>query len=61
MEIQKIIKELRGERDRIDTLILALEHLNSGPRSGRPPKALQELRAKIEAARQGRNPSKRRT
>lgn len=44
MEIVHIIKELRAELQRIDTLIVALEGLHSGRRRGRPPKALLEFR-----------------
>lgn len=43
MEIVHIIKELRAELQRIDTLIVALEGLHSGRRRGRPPKALLEF------------------
>lgn len=45
MNVIAIIKELRQELERIDTLILALETLQAGKRRGRPPKALQDLRA----------------
>jgi len=48
MDVHKIIDELRSERERIDTLILAFEQLKGGRRRGRPPKLLQELRAKTE-------------
>ena len=45
MDIVSIISELRKELERIDGLILALEALQAGRRRGRPPKALQKLRA----------------
>ncbi len=45
MDVVTIINELRRELERIDALILALESLQSGRRRGRPPKALQDLRA----------------
>jgi hypothetical protein len=44
MDLQKMIAELRTERDRLDQAILALERLVAGKqkRRGRPPKLLQE-------------------
>ena len=48
MDIVTIIKELRQELERIDTLILALDSLHTGRRRGRPPKLLQELRRGAE-------------
>lgn len=45
MDVVEIIKELRQELERIDSLILALDSLQSGRRRGRPPKLLQQLRA----------------
>ena len=45
MDVIGIINELRKELERIDGLIIALESLQSGRRRGRPPKALQQLRA----------------
>jgi hypothetical protein len=45
MNVVTIINELRQELERIDGLILALESLRSGRKRGRPPKALQALRA----------------
>lgn len=45
MDIVRIIKELRGELERIDALILALERLQIGRKRGRPPKLLQQLRS----------------
>lgn len=51
MDVVAILNELRKELERIDTLILALDSLQSGRRRGRPPKLLQELRS---GARLGR-------
>lgn len=45
MDVIAIINELRKELERIDGLIIALESLQAGRRRGRPPKALQQLRA----------------
>ena len=45
MDVVSIINELRKELERIDGLIIALEALQAGRRRGRPPKALQQLRA----------------
>jgi hypothetical protein len=45
MDVVEIIKELRQELERIDSLILALDMLQSGRRRGRPPKLLQQLRS----------------
>jgi hypothetical protein len=53
MDVVEIIKDLRQELERIDSLILALDMLQSGRRRGRPPKLLQELRqakSRTEAA-----------
>jgi hypothetical protein len=44
MDVVEIIRELRQELERIDSLILALDSLQSGRRRGRPPKLLQQLR-----------------
>ena len=52
MDVTRIISELRKELDRIDKTILALDSVGSGKRRGRPPKLLQELRAKAEAQTQ---------
>jgi len=70
MEIVHIIKELRAELQRIDTLIVALEGLHSGRRRGRPPKALLEFRdesdppkkaAKKKAAKKKASKKKKKT
>jgi len=45
MDIVAIVKELRRELQQIDSLILALDSLQTGRRRGRPPKLLQELRS----------------
>jgi hypothetical protein len=44
MDLQKMIADLRVERDRLDQAILALERLSDGnqKRRGRPPKLLRE-------------------
>ena len=65
MDIAAIIRELRNELERIDRLILALDTLHAGPRRGRPPKLLQQLRAaskpsKISKKRPVRKTKKRR-
>ena len=65
MDIAAIIRELRNELERIDRLILALDTLHAGPRRGRPPKLLQQLRAaskpsKISKKRPARKTKKRR-
>jgi hypothetical protein len=67
MDVVEIIKELRQELERIDSLILALDMLQSGRRRGRPPKLLQQLRAArggslegVEAPAPARKKSKKR-
>jgi len=48
MDIQKMIRELEDERDRLDEAILALERLAVANRArGRPPRWRKELAAKI--------------
>ncbi len=45
MDINKIIKDLRSERDDIERAIIALEKVLGGKRRGRPPswmKAMEE-------------------
>ncbi len=46
MDTNRILAELRAERDRVDQAISALENLNSTgqPRVGRPPRAAQKPR-----------------
>ena len=46
MDMNRILAELRAERDRIDQAISALEAVNSTgrPRAGRPPKAARKVR-----------------
>ena len=51
MDIGAIIRELRKELERIDRLIVALDTLHTGPRRGRPPKLLQQLREASEASK----------
>ena len=41
MNLQKIVAELRAERDRLDKAIAALNSVSTQPRRGRPPKAVQ--------------------
>jgi hypothetical protein len=48
MNVVAMINDLRHELERIDGLILALESFRSGRRRGRPPKALQALRAQAD-------------
>jgi hypothetical protein len=46
MDTNRILAELRAERDRIDQAISAIEAVNSTgrPRVGRPPKAARKVR-----------------
>jgi hypothetical protein len=47
MDLIKMIRELRDERDRIDEAVKSIERLaakQSGKRRGRPPKWLREAR-----------------
>jgi hypothetical protein len=46
MDTNRILAELRAERDRIDQAISAIEAVNStgGPRVGRPPRAARKVR-----------------
>jgi hypothetical protein len=49
MDVEKILAELRQERDQIDEAILSVERLarsRGGPRRGRPPAWMTETRAK---------------
>ena len=57
MNITTIIRELRNELERIDRLILALDMLHTGPRRGRPPKLLQQLRGASEPTKTARKKS----
>jgi hypothetical protein len=41
VNLQKIVAELRAERDRLDKAIAALNGVSTQPRRGRPPKAVQ--------------------
>ncbi len=61
MDIGAIIRELRNELERIDRLILALDTLHTGPRRGRPPKLLQQLRSASEPSKIPKNKSVRKT
>jgi hypothetical protein len=55
MEIQKIIAQLREERDQMNEAILSLERLvaGQGKRRGRPPLWLQNATAAQPAATDG--------
>ena len=46
MDTNRILAELRAERDRIDQAISAIEAVNSArhPRVGRPPRATRKVR-----------------
>ena len=61
MDIAAIIRELRNELERIDRLILALDMLHTGPRRGRPPKLLHQLRSASEASKRPTKKSVRKT
>ena len=61
MDITTIIRELRNELERIDRLILALDTLHTGPRRGRPPKLLQQLRGASERSKMPTRKSVRKT
>jgi hypothetical protein len=55
MEINKVLNELRSERDEIDKAIAALERVG-GKRRGRPPKWMKALEE--QTAGQKKKPSK---
>jgi hypothetical protein len=54
MDLEKILAELRQQRDQLDMAILSLERLarSRGPRRGRPPAWMSEMSKK----RRGRPP-----
>jgi hypothetical protein len=54
MELNRMLAELRGERDRIDQAILALERLQNGhaKRRGRPPGWLANLKTQQDPDKQ---------
>ena len=56
MDINRILAELRAERDRIDQAISALEAVKStgGPRVGRPPKGARKMRRRGRMSAAGR-------
>ncbi|MGA3026053.1 MAG: hypothetical protein ABSF98_14885 [Bryobacteraceae bacterium] len=61
MDINKILEELRAEREQVGLAIISLERLGAaqGKRRGRPPKWLSEVTAATAAAkpkRRGRPP-----
>ncbi|HXI43432.1 MAG TPA: hypothetical protein VNH83_25855 [Bryobacteraceae bacterium] len=49
MNLNKILEELRRDREQIDEAILSLERLaaGSGPRRGRPPAWLKAQKTKV--------------
>ena len=56
MDVQKILKELRAERERIDQAITTLEQAAAShgqKRRGRPPKWLAEARKKAQGEKNG--------
>jgi hypothetical protein len=59
MDINKILDELKAEREQVEMAIVSLERLGSaqGKRRGRPPKWLSEVTAAAAAPkRRGRPP-----
>jgi len=52
MNLNKILEDLRREREQIDEAILSLERLaaGSGPRRGRPPAWLKEQKSRGRGA-----------
>ena len=56
MDTNRILAELRAERDRIDRAIAAIEGLNSTGRriAGRPPKAARKVRRRGRMSAAGR-------
>ena len=52
MDINRILEELRQEREAIDEVILLLERVQAGrsKRRGRPPRWLQEARSAAEGS-----------
>jgi hypothetical protein len=57
MDINKILDELKTEREQLELAILSLERLGAaqGKRRGRPPKWLSEIAA-VAPKRRGRPP-----
>ncbi len=59
MDINKILDELKAEREQVEMAIVSLERLGAaqGKRRGRPPKWLSEVKAAAAAPkRRGRPP-----
>jgi hypothetical protein len=58
MDINKILEELRAEREQLELAIVSLERLGAaqGKRRGRPPKWMTELTAAAKPKRRGRPP-----
>lgn len=63
MNLNKILEELRGEREQIDEAILSLERLaaGSGPRRGRPPAWLKAQKSGARPHGGGKDPSAAKT
>jgi hypothetical protein len=59
MDVNKILAELREERQHIDEAIVALQPIaGSGKRRGRPPKWMVEARQKQDAPKKRGRPRK---
>jgi hypothetical protein len=58
MDINKVLEDLKAERDRLALAIASLERLSAihGKRRGRPPKWLTEVTAAMTTKRRGRPP-----
>jgi hypothetical protein len=50
MDLSKVLMELRQELERLDAAILSMERLGEeGPKRGRPPKLLSDIRQNVAA------------
>jgi len=59
MDLNKMLAELRAERDQIEEAIIALGRLSLGAkRRGRPPLWMSQIKA-VEPKRRGRPPGSR--
>ncbi len=59
MDVNKILAELREERDRLGEAILALQRVGgSGKRRGRPPKWMLEAKQSEDAPKKRGRPPK---
>jgi hypothetical protein len=58
MDVNKILEELKAEREQVEMAIVSLERLGAsqGKRRGRPPKWLSDLTAAARPKRRGRPP-----